>query len=531
MKSVLFASILLLLTWGNNLVAQTVFNFHLEPHSLPNAPALQSFAQGEWNGEWLLMAGRKDGLHQRQPFAAFDEASQNDRIYVVNPSTAQVWSAPLTSLPVAISEQLKATNLEFIQRDSTLYLIGGYGYSTTAGDHLTHPQLLAVQVPGLIQAIKAAATDISSYFEAVRDDRMAVTGGYLALLDGQFYLVGGQRFDGRYNPMNHPTFTQKYTDEVRIFQLPTDGTALAITDYKAWNDATHLHRRDYNLAPQIFPDGKPGLTIFSGVFQVNEDVPWLYPVDITPSGYVPRTAFKQYLNHYHCATATLFESASNSMHTVFFGGMAQYTMDTGGNLVQDNNVPFVRTIARVTRHADGSLEEVKLPAEMPGLLGSSAEFILHPDVPVFPNGVIKVDELIGDSVLIGYIYGGIKSPQENIFFTNILSSAEPTVYQVWWTRTATSSQKEQVVANPMRLSISPNPSSGDLLINYQLSEQKPVRIRILNTTGHLLGEFDEGVQPVGAHFLKLEARGMPKGFLFIQLIAGQEQTTHKVLLE
>jgi hypothetical protein len=54
------------------------------------------------------------------------------------------------------------------------------------------------------------------------------------------------------------------------------------------------------------------------------------------------------------------------MHTVFFGGIAQY-YDSLGILVQDNNVPFVKTIARVTRDASGTMAEYKLPIVMPTL--------------------------------------------------------------------------------------------------------------------------------------------------------------------
>ena len=146
---VAFTAIFLLVS-SDSFFAQPTFNLQLIPQPIPNAPALQSYAYGTWGDDWLLLGGRVDGLHQRQPFAAFDEASQNARIYVLNPVLAQVWSAPLSSLPVAIAEQLRATNLEFVQRDSTLYLIGGYGYSPTAADHLTHPQLLAVQIPQII---------------------------------------------------------------------------------------------------------------------------------------------------------------------------------------------------------------------------------------------------------------------------------------------------------------------------------------------------------------------------------------------
>jgi hypothetical protein len=218
------------------------------------------------------------------------------------------------------------------------------------------------------------------------------------------------------------------------------------------------------------------------------------------------------------------------MHSIFFGGMAQYFLDAAGNLVQDVNVPFVNTIARVTRNPDGSLEEVKLPIEMPGLTGAGAEFILHPDVPTYSNGVVKLDELSGDSVLLGYIFGGIKSPQANIFFTNIPSTAETSVFAVWWLR-GTSSLKELAIASPLQLMVSPNPTTGDLLINYHLPESSMVRVRIWNAAGRLLGEFDEGEQTAGQHFIKLEATGMPKGYLLVNVLAGASQETQKILLE
>lgn len=511
------------------LEAQASFQISLDPVVIPNAPGLQSFAAGEWNGEWLVLAGRKDGLHQRQPFAAFDEDNQNDHVYVLNPVSKQVWSAPLTSLSVAIAEQLKSTNPQFAQRDSMLYITGGYGYSPTAGNHITHPQLLAVHLPGIIAAVRQGAS-LAPYVRALTDQRMAVTGGHLALLEGRFFLVVGQRFEGRYNPMNHPTFTQEYTNQVRIFRIADDGTNLAIENYTAWTDAQHLHRRDYNLAPAIFSDGRPGFTIFSGVFQYDNDLPWLYPVDIDTGGFTPRPDFAQYLNHYHCANFALYDEMNKVHHTVFFGGMAQYTLDAMGTLVQDINVPFVKTIARVTRRADGSLEEVKLQVEMPALIGSGAEFFPRAGIPVFPNGVIRMNELPGDSVLLGYIYGGIKSPEANIFFTNIPSEAIPTVYRVFLTQKSVGSA-EQPVKNPFHMLVSPNPATGDLQINYWLPESAGVRIRLLDVSGRLLGEFDEGERTAGVHWLKLGATGIPKGIVMVNLTAGAIQVTQKVILD
>lgn len=116
-------------------------------------------------------------------------------------------------------------------------------------------------------------------------------------------------------------------------------------------------------------------------------------------------------------THTFVQYNKNEMHTVFFGGIAQY-YDNNGILVKDDNVPFVNTIARVTRKSDGTMAEYKLPVSMPALLGAGSEFIPLDNFPSFDNGVIKLDELSSDTTMVGYIYGGISSSAPNIFFVN-----------------------------------------------------------------------------------------------------------------
>ena len=73
--SILFASL------GWYLSAQTTpFNVHLEPLAIDNVGGLQSFAFGQHNGKWLILGGRLDGLHRRQPFASFDLAGPNNQL-------------------------------------------------------------------------------------------------------------------------------------------------------------------------------------------------------------------------------------------------------------------------------------------------------------------------------------------------------------------------------------------------------------------------------------------------------------------
>lgn len=407
------------------------FQIAVESYKISGLSGRQSFAYGQHDGKWLILGGRTDGLHRKQPWATFDVEGQNKSITVVDPVGRQQWSAPLTALPESIQEQLSSTNMEFHQEGDYLYVIGGYGYSESASDHITYPNLTAVKVSGTISAI-INGTSFKDFFRQFKDEQFAVTGGYLNKIYDTYYLTGGQRFTGRYNPMGHRTYIQEYTNSIRKFRITDDGTTLNITHYHTIIDTLNLHRRDLNVIPQILPDGREGLTAFAGVFQVNADLPYLNCVNIDSSGFEADNNFKQYYNHYHCATIPLFSAASKEMHNLFFGGIAQFT-DSAGILIQNDNVPFVKTIARVTRDINGKMTEYKLPVEMPAYLGAGSGFIQADNLPEYKNKVIKLDEIKADSTLIGYIFGGINCTEPEIFWINngTQSTAASEIYKVF----------------------------------------------------------------------------------------------------
>ena len=297
--------------------------------NISNAPGVHSFSWGKTtDGKWIVLGGRVDGLHRRQPFAAFLEKDNNKNIYVIDPILKKTWSASLTQLSTPLFEQLQATNQQFHQRGQTLYIIGGYGYSGAQKNHITFDRLTAIDVNGLAKAI-VEGEKIDRFFRQISNKQLAVTGGQLGLLNDVFYLAGGQFFKGRYNPMgpNHgPGFFQEYTDEIRKFQIKDDGKTLSVAKYSSHKDTKNLHRRDYNMVPQIFPNRKEGFTMFSGVFQHDKDIPWLNTVDVTETSYKVRPNFNQFLSQYHSAKVPLYDKVNNTMHTLFFGGMSQYTI-------------------------------------------------------------------------------------------------------------------------------------------------------------------------------------------------------------
>jgi hypothetical protein len=497
----------------------------LQEAAIPNMPGIQSFAYGQHQGEWLLLGGRTDGLHRRQPFAAFLTADNNTSAYVVNPQTKQVWSASLSSLPTAVYMQLQSTNMQHQQIGNTLYIIGGYGYSTIAVDHITHPRLTAIDVPGMIAAIKNAQP-VAPQVRSIVDTRMEVTGGYLGILNGTFLLVGGQRFVGRYNPQGPnfgPGFIQQYTNAIRRFTIDDDGTSLAVANYVETVDTVNLHRRDYNLVAQVFPDGSLGYTAFSGVFQYGANLPWLNTVDVSTTGHTVVPGFEQLLNQYHTAHLAAYSATDNRMSTVFFGGIGRYYFDANGQLIDDTNVPFVNTISRVERFADGSMEEMAI-GEMPALLGSGAEFIPAPSVPVIGDGIISLDALSGDTVLAGHIVGGIESTARNIFFINdgTQSDATTRVFRVLLVGTgATGSPVPAVPGAALQVS----GGGGEIFIAIDLAMGGMAELELLDANGRLVRKLLHARVPAGAQRMRADVRDLAPGAYLVQLRAGDATET------
>ncbi|MBL0136268.1 MAG: T9SS type A sorting domain-containing protein [Chitinophagaceae bacterium] len=512
----------------------TPFNIYIEPMNISGLGGLQAYAFGQHNGKWLVLGGRLDGLHRRQPFAAFDIAGNNNQIIVIDPVSQQKWTAPLTSLSVALQEQLSSTNMEFHQEGNYLYIIGGYGYNTASAARKTFDNLTAIDVPSVINAV-IGGTAITSCFRQISDAQFAVTGGHLKKINNTFYLIGGNKFDGNYNPMGNPTYTQVYTDAIRKFDITDNGSTITINHLPTITDATNLHRRDYNAVPQILPTGEEGITAFSGVFQLTVDLPFLNCVNIDSTSYVVNNSFQQYYNHYHCAVLPLYSTINNEMHNVFFGGIAQY-YDSLGILVQDNNVPFVKTIARVTRNSAGTMAEYKLPVEMPGLLGAGAEFIPIKTVPQFNNEVFKLDDFTLDSTLVGYIYGGISSTAANIFFTNTgtQSSASSQIFKVYVIKNSTvgiHDLNEQSIGT-LKMQIFPNPSAGDFVVKFHLNKIVETKISFYSIDGKKIEERILNNLQIGENIFQRKIKNLDLGGTYILTIeTPYEKATQKIIIE
>ena len=143
------------LAFSIELSAQDSFSYsiELEEVDVSDLPGLHSYAFGQHGGKWLIIGGRKDGIHARQPMFSFPQSQNNTDIYVVDIDAKLFWSTSISSLPTGKKEQLQSTNMNFYQDSDTLYIIGGYAYSNTANQHITFPNLTSIQVDSVITAI------------------------------------------------------------------------------------------------------------------------------------------------------------------------------------------------------------------------------------------------------------------------------------------------------------------------------------------------------------------------------------------
>lgn len=496
--------------WG---YTQSTFSVELKEKTTGYIPARHSGIASGFDEYIVLMSGRKNGLHGYQPPTAFPLVGVPDSIYAWRVSDGSLFSANLSELPYTISDHLRSSNLLWCTHNNFLYIAGGYGYNATVQDYITWPRLTVVDLNLLVQNM-TNSTSIAPAFRQITDSAFAITGGNMKYLDGVFYAVFGHKFNGRYSTSPNAVFFQEYTNSVKRFVLTDTAGQLSVQHLSSWTDTMGFHRRDYNLAEQIFPDGTEGFTAFSGVFQYHADLPWYDGVDIKSSGAVVNPQMNQQLNQYHTALMTIYDSLQNAMHTVFFGGISAYYYDSvTQQLMYDSLVPFVRTISMITRDNSGNITESALPVQMPGLEGTNAEFIPLKNISRRMENIIRLNSISGRT-LVGHIIGGITSTVPNVFLENGDSYASAKVYEVYLVPAGT--QTPVQVKEPYTVNLYPNPAGDEtrVLVSGQAPDLS-LRAALYSGHGRLIRDF--GVQkPINGEMI-LQLNSIPAGIYVIRV--------------
>lgn len=432
---------------GSNLPFQVV----IEQANFQLPVGFHSGVFGVFKAYWVFIAGRINGMHGFGVTNNFPPDQQNTAIYVVNWTTGQVYSRALSDPGSGLSRQqieyLSVTSPEGYQEGNTLYMVGGYGTDSAAGTLTTKPVLTAFNLPGVVTWVVQPgnrANTLAKNIKQIAHPIFQITGGRMYRIGDVTHLVFGQNFTGEYTPGSNGN----YSMQVRRFRLKNVGGQLGVDVYNSVpaSPNPNYRRRDLNVVPVLFNSNntlQQALVAYAGVFTLDSGV-WTVPVLIQGSGdpimaspELPST-FKQAMNQYVTATASLYSRRFNSTYNLFFGGIS-YGFYSGGTFNTDAEIPFINQVTTVQMDQNGSFRQYLMNAEYPVILstgtnpgnqllfGAGATFVPE-NIPVFPNGMINLDNIRRPTV-IGHIVGGIQSTLAN---TNTMadSSASPYVFRV-----------------------------------------------------------------------------------------------------
>ncbi len=429
----------------------------LAPFSLP--VGLQAFVSGQYLDEYVLLAGRTYGLHGFSE-DTFPVKAQNTTVFVLNLKTQTIISRslsdPSSQLTQEQIDQLSVTNALFYQpnHSNTLYVVGGYGINSITKKRETKSTLTAIDLPSLINWVKQKpkAKSAALCLRQISHPLLQITGGVMcqANLHQPMLLVFGQNFDGNYvDTASNGT----YTYQIRPFQIVDTGKNLSIHPSPQFALDPIYRRRDLNVVPVIKKlrnSLHPYFVAFGGVFTPGNNFgAWTVPIEIDVDGTsksltlsTPKP-FAQGMNNYECANIGLYSEKTQDMYTIFFGGISFfYSINRGiysqdGSFCEDFDLGFTNDVTTIRIDEQGNYSQYLMSATFPPiptdfgscplpsypitcsnvvtqrspvlLFGASALFLPAPNLPLYPNSVIALDQLGDKPILLGYIVGGIKS--------------------------------------------------------------------------------------------------------------------------
>ncbi|MGD1848428.1 MAG: hypothetical protein ACFB10_23805 [Salibacteraceae bacterium] len=414
---------------GNDSTSTTTINDTVPPFTLQinadtthsNLPAVQSFVFGtDTLGRWLIFGGRINGFHGfAMPNEDFPYDSANVYLMVYDPDSNTLHSFPASNLPTDLVYPFSSSNQQHWQVGDDLYVCGGYGQlSATQDTSWTHNTIAKVSVSAFTEAIvNQNDANLKSAVVYGRDTAVQVTGGELFAIGNRFYLVFGHRFNGAYSAFFSDTTIQRYTNQVRQFEITENNDSLSLSNYTTYTDPlatnycySQFHRRDLIVAPTLSASLQPSLTAFSGVFTCPHDGIFYHPIYIEPNGSANatvtiNTSFSQPKNNYSTWNFALADTANKLTYNVLLGGIGDSATNAQG---------WIKDVTCVIRNLNsgGGSVQYTFPTSLSNFSGSEGDFITLANNKVLAgaNGIFDLSFFpYGTAVTVGYVYGGIWS--------------------------------------------------------------------------------------------------------------------------
>jgi hypothetical protein len=482
-------------TTGATPYAGPPYTVQLEEFVNPNLPDLHSYTHAIYQDKIVMIGGRTNGLHEEA--YNFERKHSNADIFVINTNnwaTPDKWTVKnlsYTSPLLAAAakgldlRQFQANNAQFFTEGSVLYIVGGlYGSllptalkqsgnpqsgvglaplpkglkaSDSADTMTTLPYMTAIDLPALINTVNTGVALAAGNIRQVADDKLAITGGELELLDNTVKLVFGWKFSSNVELYSHQIRSFTYTDDGKKLSISPITVCPTCWDGDASKNGGYFRRRDGSMSPMIDPaNGAEALVYYAGVFK-NGDINFDNPVWIGANNAKEET-FTMRSNIYTCKVVPVYSPSRMQSYATLMGGMknAVFTGTRGPLpiLLNENNtmitskagdfssVPNSNQFTTVMIDKQHQYSQYLLPDSFPATKvaypfpdttalppnsnpynGSDAEMLwtLAASGGRMPSGVINYDEFIKaypEGGGVGYLHGGILSRDENTFASN-----------------------------------------------------------------------------------------------------------------
>ncbi|MDR3646835.1 MAG: hypothetical protein P4L22_04830 [Candidatus Babeliales bacterium] len=428
---------------------QLPFEIFIEKEDFELPVGIQTGAVAIWQGKWLFIAGRINGLHGFDLTNNFPPNKQNYDVFVVDIKNKTFKSRSLKISKSGLNndeiDTLAVTAPQYYQKEQTLYMTGGYGVDNN-GNFSTKPILTAINVPGLISWVTEPIKNQTAkqFIRQITNPIFQVTGGVMRQVDNNpTLLMFGQNFQGEYTPSSNGD----YTMQVRRFNILDDGINLNVQTLTSSTINPSFRRRDLNIVTNLKTINNQNImsfTALAGVFTIDGGC-WTVPVEISADG-KPfmanpnlQSTFKQGMNIYKSATCGLYSDVTNEMYNIIFGGIT-FEYFQNGSFQTDAEFPFNNQIVVIKKDKNNNYTQYLLDATYPiipsnfsnpgnTLLFGAGSYFMPTIDSLFPNNIFSFDFFGNKKIIIGYIIGGIQSTVPNTS-SQADSAASPYIFKV-----------------------------------------------------------------------------------------------------
>jgi len=375
-------------------------------------------------------------------------------------------------------EVFNSSNPLVTQNGDFLYMLGGYGpLDGDTNNYQTFNSLAQIHLPTAMNVVKGNHEQISdeqwSNFIRIGIDTtntLVSTGAELFYINNTFYLAGGHNFGD-----SASSGGQKYLDAVYAFTIADKGTFeldLTVTDSisdkinpkDSISDITSIfRRRDGPVVPALFKNPKTGnldqgLSFYGGVFKHSKPAQkdslfaWNDAIYVHPSwntsgkNFTYDSTYNQN-NHnlYACGNFVAYDSLLGEVHTFLYGGIGT------GNYSGPNKLSgFTNNGMHITLDLDSLKSRNKVITDIfnsdtTKIYGAESVLILNDELTYYQTKAGVTTEIVdlattfknGDSIDIGYIYGGIEAFSQNPgSYGPSNSAASDKIWKVTLTRVA-----------------------------------------------------------------------------------------------